>query len=74
MTTQQHLDETLKAFRRLWELNYPPKGERRRRGTQLDTAALQEAWNVYTRANVAHHGHYTATTETTFGGINDDNR
>ena len=61
MTSKEKMQEALAAFRRIWDLNYPPKGERRRKGTSLDTSALQESWNAYMRANIEHHGKYYAT-------------
>jgi hypothetical protein len=67
MTSQQQLEEALANFRGVWALQYPPKGERRRKGTTLDTTALQESWNAYMRANINHHGEYRAVTETNFG-------
>lgn len=67
MNTYDRLQETLAAWQRLWVLYYPPKGERRRKGTALDISGLQETWNAYTRANIAHHGQYVATTEPHFG-------
>lgn len=67
MSSYERMVETLANFRRVWDLNYPPKGERRKRGTTLDTSALQEHWNSYMRANIAHHGKYVAVTQPSFG-------
>ena len=67
MNSYENMVEALASFRRVWDLNYPPKGERRKRGTALDISNLQETWNRYMRSNIAHHGKYVSVKEPNFG-------
>lgn len=71
MTSYELMSEALANFRRVWDLYYPPKGERRKRGTTLDISALQENWNAYMRSNISHHGKYRATTDPLYGQPHD---
>lgn len=66
MSDEDLLKESLKSFRNLWSLSYPEKGERRRRGSTVDLAGLQSAWNSYVRMNVIYHGTYIPASDPNF--------
>ena len=62
--TKERVEEALRGFQNIWRQQYPEKGERRRRYQSIDLAALQEAWNVYIKANKLYHdGRYVPASD-----------